>query len=72
MVRSYKRKKPGIQVSKMKQAVLSVRRDKMSVRNAANLHGVKRATLSDWLKRTNEEQIATGDVTVLTKGHKTV
>lgn len=32
MVRSYKRKKPAIDKSKMKEAVLSVRRDKMPIR----------------------------------------
>ena len=33
----------------MKEAVLSVRRDKLLIRNAAELHGVSKSTLSDWL-----------------------
>lgn len=64
MVRTYKRKTPEIDKEKMKLAVLSVRRDKLSVRRAAELHGVKWTTLSGWLKRTSNEQAANNEVTL--------
>lgn len=72
MVRKYKSKKDPIDKSKMKAAVLSVRRDGMKVRAAAKLHGVKNSTLHDWLKKTSEEQAATGEVTMISKGHKKI
>lgn len=72
MVRNYHPKKPKISKEKLKAAVLSVLRDKKSVRAAAQMHDVKRATLSDWLKKTTLEQALEGMVTEVTKGHKTV
>lgn len=72
MVRNYKRKKPAVDAAKMRAAVLSVRRDKMGLRQAAKLHNVSKSTLSDWLKQTNEEQAVAGDVVVPVHGHKTV
>lgn len=72
MIRKYKRKKEKIDTSKMKAAVLSVVRDKVSARAAAILYGVNRTTLNNWVKRTSEEQAAAGDVTMISKGHKTV
>lgn len=72
MVRTYKRKKEPIDESKIKGAVLSVKRDGMSVRAAAKLYGVKNSTLQDWLKNTTEEQAQSGDVKVVGIGRKTV
>lgn len=55
MVRTYKRKKAPIDKEKLKAAVISVLRDKMSLRKSAELHGVKWNTLNDWVKKTSEE-----------------
>ena len=54
MVRTYKRKNEQIDISKIKEAVLSVKQNNMSVRNAACFYGVKKSTLSDWIKRSSE------------------
>lgn len=56
MVRKYKRKRPAVDESKIKAAVIAVRRENMSVRSAAKLHGVGRTTLSNYLRDTSEEK----------------
>lgn len=73
MVRKYKPKREQVlDKDELKAAVLSVRCDKMSVRKAAELHGCKWTTLSSWLKKTNAEQAADGNVTLIVNGRKTV
>lgn len=72
MVRNYKRKKPAVDQSKMKAAVIAVRCKNMSRNKAADFYGVSRASLTNYLKQTTEEQAQSGDVAVRVHGHKTV
>ncbi|XP_055307136.1 tigger transposable element-derived protein 6-like [Sitodiplosis mosellana] len=72
MVRNYKRKKPQLEKEKLKLAVLSVLRDKKTIRTAAKEHGVNRTTLQNWVKNKTEEQASKGEVTTVSKGFQTV
>lgn len=55
MVRTYKRKSAPIDKEKMQAAILAVRRDKISIRQAAKTFGIKNSTLQDWLKKTTDQ-----------------
>lgn len=72
MARKYTRKTPKIDKEKMKAAVLAVLRDKVSVRRAVDIYGVKRSTLQNWLKNNTAEEAEGGNVKQLSQGVKTV
>lgn len=72
MVRKYKPKKEKINKEKLKAAVISVLRDKMSYNAAAKLHGVHKSTVRRWANQSTSEQAQSGSIVERNAGHKTV
>lgn len=73
MVRKYKRKTEKASRDQLKLAVISVLRDKKSLKSAASLYGVSKTTLHRWVHSTTAEQAMSGDIMELKNaGHTTV